>query len=132
MNKENIVGNNLRKLRMNEKLTQEELALRCGLSQGYINQLESGKRKFTQKSLELIAHAFSLPIIEFFKENNMEQNTLVAEAPVAYKKKTSYKKEFISLLNELPEHIINHYLTLMKLECQLLKNNKNNKKTPRR
>ncbi|MDI6759174.1 MAG: helix-turn-helix transcriptional regulator, partial [Candidatus Omnitrophota bacterium] len=51
----NIIGENIRKLRMQAGLTQEELALKSGLSQGYVNQLENGKRNYTQKSLELIA-----------------------------------------------------------------------------
>ncbi|MDP2277243.1 MAG: helix-turn-helix transcriptional regulator, partial [Nitrospirota bacterium] len=55
----NIIGENIRKLRMQTGLTQEELALKSGLSQGYVNQLENGKRKYTQKSLELIADALA-------------------------------------------------------------------------
>ena len=43
MKKKNIVGDNIRMLRERVRLTQEELALKSGLSQGYINQLESGK-----------------------------------------------------------------------------------------
>ena len=58
--KKNIVGDNIRRLREKAGLTQEELALKSGLSQGYINQIESGKRRFTQKSLELIADALSI------------------------------------------------------------------------
>jgi len=57
MKRKNIVGDNIRRLRSEAGITQEEVALRSGLSQGYINQLESGKRRFTQKSLELIAEA---------------------------------------------------------------------------
>lgn len=55
MKSKNIVGENIRKFRLSAGFTQEALANRSGLSQGYINQLENGKRNFTQKSLELIA-----------------------------------------------------------------------------
>ena len=68
MKRKNIVGENLRKIRIKMGLTQEETALRSNLSQGYINQLESGKRMFTQKSLELIAKALNIPLIDFFKD----------------------------------------------------------------
>jgi transcriptional regulator with XRE-family HTH domain len=37
-------------------ITQEELADRAGLSYGYISLLETGKRGYTQDSLERIAH----------------------------------------------------------------------------
>ena len=118
MKRKNIVGGNIRKLREKEKLTQEELALRSGLSQGYINQLESGKRRYTQKSLEIIADALSLPVIDLFRE---EETPTVDEKTERYRGKRPDRKEFLALLKELPEHIVNHYLTLLRLEKEILK-----------
>lgn len=106
-------------------MTQEELALMSGLSQGYINQLESGKRNYTQKSLGLIANALSIQIIEFFREE-VEEIPLVSEKESSYLKKRSHKKEFIQVLNDLPEHIVEHYLTLLKLEREVLMKKKGN------
>lgn len=124
MEKKNVVGSNIRKFRLKAGITQEELALMSGLSQGYINQLESGKRNYTQKSLGLIANALSIPIIEFFRED--EEIPLVSEKESSYLKKRSYKKEFIQILNALPEHIVEHYLTLLKLEKEVQMKNKRN------
>lgn len=124
MEKKNVVGSNIRKFRLKAGITQEELALMGGLSQGYINQLESGKRNYTQKSLGLIANALSIPIIEFFRED--EEIPVVSEKESSYLKKRSYKKEFIQILNDLPEHIVEHYLTLLKLEKEVLLKNKRN------
>ena len=73
MKTKNIVGQNIRQIRQERGLTQEELALMSGLSQGYINQLESGKRKFTQKTLSVIAKALELPLYMFFKEEEDER-----------------------------------------------------------
>lgn len=102
-------------------LTQEELALKSGLSQGYINQLESGKRRFTQKSLELIADALSIPMVELFREEETQHVPAVAERAERYREKRPDKKEFLALLNELPEHVVEHYLTLLKLEKEILR-----------
>lgn len=124
MEKKNVVGSNIRKFRLKAGITQEELALMSELSQGYINQLESGKRNYTQKSLGLIANALSIPIIEFFRED--EEIPLVSEKESSYLKKRSYKKEFVQILNDLPEHIVEHYLTLLKLEKEVLMKNKRN------
>lgn len=124
MEKKNVVGSNIRKFRLKAGITQEELALMSGLSQGYINQLESGKRNYTQKSLGLIANALSIPIIEFFRED--EEIPLVSEKESSYLKKRSYKKEFIQILNDLPEHVVEHYLTLLKLEKEVQMKNKRN------
>ncbi len=123
--KKNLVGENLRKIRKRMRLTQEEVALRSGLSQGYINQLESGKRMFTQKSLEQIAEGLNIKIIDFFKTE--EDTEAVQERIVEYRVRRgrpsykSYKKEVLSLLDELPPRIREHYITLLRLESELWK-----------
>jgi transcriptional regulator with XRE-family HTH domain len=123
MKKRNVVGENIRKLRLKAGLTQEELALKSGLSQGYINQLESGKRKYTQKSLEMIADALSVSEAEMFAEE-AKHAPIVSEKIERYMGRRPDKKEFLALLNELPEHIVEHYLTLLKLEKKLLSKGK--------
>jgi transcriptional regulator with XRE-family HTH domain len=123
MKRKNIVGNNIKTIRTRKGLTQEALALESGLSQGYINQLENGSRLYTQKSLEMIAEALSTPMIDFFKEDDVKQaGTEDNRKDLADKKR--YKKELLSLLNGMPDHIVEHYITLVKLEKQLLKDNR--------
>ena len=121
MKKKNIVGDNIRRLRLTLGLTQEEMALKSGLSQGYINQLESGKRRFTQKSLEMIADTLSVPMAELFQEEKPEHPLFFAEKTEKYRKKRPDKREFLSLLKELPEDIVEHYFTLLKLEYKIWK-----------
>jgi len=106
MKKRNLVGESIRHLRTEQNLTQEELALRSGLSQGYINQLENGKRKFTQKSLELVSKALSTPIMEFFRENDAFSAPLVKEEMAEYGGKPRQIDELMELLKALPAHII--------------------------
>jgi transcriptional regulator with XRE-family HTH domain len=120
MKRINIVGDNIRKIRIKKELTQEALALESGLSQGYVNQLENGTRLYTQKSLEVIAKALSTPIIDFFKEENANDKAQKEHRKDRAVKK-NYKKELLSLLNGMPDHIVEHYVTLIKLEQQLLK-----------
>ena len=122
MKKMNVVGNNIKRFRENEGITQEELALKSGLSQGYINQLENGKRRYTQKTLELIADSLSVPIIEFFKEEDKRRTASKAEdVEVQKAKKKTNKKDFPHLLTGLPDHIVEHYVSLLRLEKELLK-----------
>ncbi len=118
--RKNLVGENLRRIRKVMGLTQEEVALRSDLSQGYINQLESGKRRFTQKSLQQIAKGLNISIVDFFKEGIEE----VQEEAVEYmvrEKRPSYKKEVVSLLDELPPRVREHYIALLRLERDLWK-----------
>lgn len=122
MAKKNIVGENIRKFRQESGITQEELALRSGLSQGYINQLELGRRNYTQKSLELIADSLSQPVIEFFTDVlEGPKRSKVSEKPKEYQSPKSYKKELLAVLNSLPDPVIEHYLTLMKMEREMLR-----------
>jgi len=120
MKRKNIVGSNIRSIRTGKGLTQEALALESTLSQGYINQLESGSRLYTQKSLELIAEALSTPMVDFFKEEAVPNNQTKNHTD-----RKNYTKELTSLLNGVPDHIIQHYITLIKLEKQILKGSTN-------
>ncbi len=120
----NIVGHNIRQIRQKSGLTQEELANMSGLSQGYVNQLESGKRKFTQKTLCAIAEALDLPLNSFFKEEGEENS--VRERPETYARKHT-DRDILKVLKGLPFHIADHYMTLMSIEKEIY----NNKKTGR-
>ena len=125
MKKMNVVGNNIKRFRENEGITQEGLALKSGLSQGYINQLENGKRRYTQKTLELIAESLSVPVVELFKEDDKKLTTGKTEnVEIQNTKKKTYKKDFPNLLNGLPDYIIEHYILLLRLEKELLKRTK--------
>ncbi|MBI4714632.1 MAG: helix-turn-helix transcriptional regulator [Nitrospirae bacterium] len=113
----NVVGENLRKIRQGRGLTQEELALMSGLSQGYINQLESGKRRFTQKTLTAIAEALGLPLLTFFREEG-QGNLKVAEQPASSARRPA-AREVIRIFKALPPQVADHYLTLMTIEKDL-------------
>jgi transcriptional regulator with XRE-family HTH domain len=122
MKRKNIVGNNIRIIRIKKGLTQEALALESGLSQGYINQLENGKRLYTQKSLEMISESLFTPIINFFQGEDVNLKSQKKQEQDRADKKYN-KKELLSLLSNMPDHIIEHYITLIKLEKQVLKGN---------
>ena len=55
-------------------------------------------------------------MVELFREEETRCMPAVADGVEKYRKKRSDKKQFLSLLNELPEHIVEHYLTLLRLE----------------
>ncbi len=125
MKRRSIVGENIRRLRTAAGITQEELALRSGLSQGYINQLEMARRNYTQKSLELVADALSVDIIEFFKtEEEAALPARITEKSTLYRDPQSIRKELLSVIRRLPMPVADHYLTLMKIESDLLRQQK--------
>lgn len=117
--KKNIVGNNLRMMRERRGITQEDLALKSGLTQGYINFLENGKRGYSKKSLEKIANALGIQISELFEEKTREEPAIVAEQPLLYGKRRRLCDTIISLLEQLPTPVVDHYRALLKAEVEI-------------
>jgi len=117
--KKNIVGNNLRMIRERLGITQEDLALRSSLTQGYINFLENGKRGYSERSLEKIANALGIQISGLFEEKTKEEPTVVAEQPPLYGKRRRTYDTIINLLEKLPTPVIDHYRILLKAEVEM-------------
>jgi transcriptional regulator with XRE-family HTH domain len=113
----NVVGENIRRLRERLGLTQEELALRCDLTQGYINFLENGKRGYTQKSLTRIAEALGVTVSRLFEIK--ERPGKVAESTVAYRKRGRIYDEIIALLERLPDTVVEHYRMIIAAEVSV-------------
>ena len=61
-------GHAVRKLRQERKISQEELAERCGLHRTYISDIELGKRNVSLENIERIAAALERSLSDFFKE----------------------------------------------------------------
>ena len=54
------LGNNIREVRKQKQLTQEELAYKAQLDYSYINQIENGKRNPSMDAVERIAKALGM------------------------------------------------------------------------
>lgn len=59
------VGKKIKDARLNQNLTQSELADELGVSIGYISQVESGDKCFNLKRLEEVAEFLDKPIGHF-------------------------------------------------------------------
>ncbi|MCI0626860.1 MAG: helix-turn-helix transcriptional regulator [Acidobacteria bacterium] len=55
-----IVAENLRRLRLQRKWSQEDCAEKCGLHRTYIGAVERGERNITVATLDTIAAAFGI------------------------------------------------------------------------
>jgi len=63
-----IFSNNVRKYRIKQNLSQEELAEKAGLHRTYIGSVERGERNITINAMEKICIALEMSIIDLFKE----------------------------------------------------------------
>ena len=61
-----LVGRRIRELRLQQKLSQEKLALKAGIDRTYLAGVESGKRNATITSIEKIATALEIDLKDFF------------------------------------------------------------------
>lgn len=55
-----VVGNNIRTLRKNRSLSQEQFADQCGLHRTYVGAIERGERNITLGTLEKFARALNV------------------------------------------------------------------------
>ena len=63
-----IFSNNVRKYRIKQNLSQEELTEKAGLHRTYIGSVERGERNITINAMEKICIALEMSIIDLFKE----------------------------------------------------------------
>ena len=59
-------GQVVRKIRLEQEISQEELADRCGLHRTYISDIELGKRNLSLENIERIAVSLNKSLSEFF------------------------------------------------------------------
>lgn len=89
--------NNIRKTRIRCKMTQAQLAMRSGLSQPYINELETGKKSNPSIAVLIkLARAMGTSIEELIREDDSEEhhnrNLLKISAGNTAKQKKHQKK----------------------------------------
>ena len=62
------IGQRIREIRMSRKISQIELATRCGVEPSNLNRIEHGKANPTVRTLHLIALALGVGLAELMKE----------------------------------------------------------------
>ena len=60
------LGKNIKSIRVHKKISQTEIAYRCGFDKSNLNTIESGKRNPTIISLLKIADALEVNLIDLF------------------------------------------------------------------
>lgn len=63
---EKLFGVQVRRIRIEKNISQEELGFRSGLSKNYISDVERGSRNVSLQTIEKIARGLEIPIKELF------------------------------------------------------------------
>ncbi len=73
MDMRRLVGRNVRRIRLEKQLTQEEFADRCGFSQQYISDLERGLRNPTIVTLYELAQALGVSHVDLVVHDHFDE-----------------------------------------------------------
>lgn len=102
------IGRRLRNYRTQQKLSQEELAERCGLHPTYIGQVERGEKNATIESISKIASGLTIPLSTLFE--NIEDYT---------SDDSNYPATAYSLVQSVPESTQEKLVTIIKTVIEI-------------
>lgn len=94
MNETSNLGDRLRNLRLENELTQEELANRSELSKGFISQLENNLASPSISTLEDILEVLGSSLSEFFAKDETQEK-------VVYQNDEFFEKEDEELMHKI-------------------------------
>lgn len=108
------IGQRIRNYRIQQKMSQEELAERCGLHSTYIGQLERGEKNATIESISKIAAGLDISLSTLFENidncNQMHTNNYPS---VAY-----------NLIQSVSEPTQEELLSIIKSVIEIIELNK--------
>lgn len=61
-----IVGGNIRKVRLRQKMSQNQLAFEAGVTREFVNKVESGNYNISLKNLEKLALILEVEVKDLF------------------------------------------------------------------
>jgi len=110
-----LVGKNIKRIRKEKKLTQEELAEKCDLQTSFLAGVERGERNITLQTLEKIANGLneSPEYIFNFENIELDERSLDARENIAILNSILSKKEpkEVELILNIARNIYSTYTT---------------------
>lgn len=102
-NLETAIGRELRSFRHQEGMTVADLSAATGLSLGMLSKIENGQTSPSLTTLQVLAHAFSVPVTAFFKsyEERREAQHVKAGDHVEIERRGTRAGHHYSLLGHL-------------------------------
>lgn len=102
-------GRRIRNYRIQQHMSQEVLAEKCGLHPTYIGQLERGEKNATLESIEKIAGGLSISLSRLFENIGSENDS------------ENIPLEAYRILQERPENEQKKLIQILQLSADLLK-----------
>lgn len=102
------IGNNIKILRQNQGLTQEQVALAIGITRESLSYYENGSRPVPVKYLDYFADLFNIEIEQLLEENPEEMKIFIS-----FRSINSTDEDIVQVAAF--RRIIKNYLKLKKL-----------------
>lgn len=101
------IGQRIRNYRLQIKLSQEELAERCGLHPTYIGQVERGEKNATIESIGKISSGLGIPLSRLFENldisNDIKTNYPAQAYALVQSLDLNDQKKLVGILREIIE-----------------------------
>ncbi|MBQ7668329.1 MAG: helix-turn-helix transcriptional regulator [Clostridia bacterium] len=98
-----IIGARIRQARKEKSMTQEEFAEKMGISVGYVNQVETGKKCFNLKRFKQAGVIFDKPVSYFIEGSACEDEDSLREIVGIL---TNANKEQINIVKKIVQAIV--------------------------
>ncbi|MDE6780717.1 MAG: helix-turn-helix domain-containing protein [Ruminococcus sp.] len=100
-------GRRIRSYRIQQRMSQEVLAEKCGLHPTYIGQLERGEKNATLESIEKIAAGLSISLSRLFENIGTENDS------------ENIPLEAYRILQECPENVQKKLIQILQISASL-------------
>lgn len=97
------IGQRIRNYRIGQKISQEELAEKCGLHATYIGQIERGEKNATIESISKIAAGLSVPMSTLFEKLDSNGDC-----------KPNYPLSAYELVQSVPENVQEKLISILE------------------
>ena len=101
------IGENIKRIRTNKRLTQEEFAKEVGISRSYLGDLENDRKSPTVETLEKISSKMGTTVRYLLGENEVNNKAIDFLMEYGFKLMTNIKGEKKTVYIELPSKGIN-------------------------
>ena len=103
-----VVGENIKRIRTNKRLTQEEFAKDVGISRSYLGDLENNRKSPTVETLEKISSKMETSVGYLTGGNNMNNKAIEFLMGYGFKLMTNTKGEKKTVYIEIPSELVNN------------------------
>ena len=92
-----LLSKNLRRIRMIQNISQLDLALRCGLTHNFINDIENCKKGVSAKTLAKLSNVLKVEPYQFYLPENPPSDIML------------YVRDFNDSLQKMVAELEEHY-----------------------